>query len=520
MGKRLKEIKKLIKFKRFKKRRVDMRVYDSMKKREVDLKFGKVVKIYVCGITAYDYSHVGHARNIVFFDTLRRFLEFKGHEVIYVQNFTDVDDKIIKKAIDLGKTSKEVSDYFIQEYWRDINEMNVKKGIHPRVTEYIPKIISAVERLIKKGYAYIVENKNGYDVYFHVPSFERYGELSGYTLEELNQHRIEPDERKKDPKDFALWKSAKDEDFKAKSYFNSPWGLGRPGWHIECSVMSSDILGVPFDIHGGGRDLIFPHHENERAQTFALFDKEPVRLWIHNNFVMVNGEKMSKSLGNIVKIRDVIKKYGGEVLRYFLLTSHYRSPINYSFEAIERAKKGYEHLYYTLRNLDMEIAYLKTEKVMKEMGDKYDKYKEDEDSRIKIINISQRESEVNNKDCNIKSRLQEFISAFENDINTAKAIAVMHEFSAEINKKLFTANLTSLEKAFKEFKTMASILGIFEKYSRIPILSKEDYWLIKEREIARKERDFERADKIREKFKEKGIHLVDTKKGTRWFISS
>ncbi len=465
-----------------------MKIYDTMRKRVVELKLDKKVRMYVCGITAYDYSHIGHARNIVFFDTLRRFLEYKGHEVIFVQNFTDVDDKIIRRAIELGKTAKEVAEYFINEFWKDAKALNYLGGYHPRVTDYIQKIIDAVKTLVDKGYAYEVDGKFGKDVYFHVPKFEKYGELSGYSLDELNRHRIEPDERKKDVKDFALWKSAKEEDFKAKSFFESPWGKGRPGWHIECSVMSSDILGIPFDIHGGGMDLVFPHHENERAQSYALFGVEPVRYWIHNNFVTINGEKMSKSLGNIVRIREAVEKYGGEVLRFFLLSAHYRSPLDYNEKSIERAKKSYEHLLNSLRNVDMEIAYLKT------TGER--------------------------RSGKIKSYLSEFVAALENDMNTPKAIAVMHEFASELNKNVFEASLEELERAFNEFKTMARILGIFENYRRVPVLGEEELELIRERELARKERDFDKADKIREKFREKGIYLVDTKKGTRWFTSS
>ena len=465
-----------------------MKMYDTMRKKFVELKLEKTVRMYVCGITAYDYSHIGHGRNLVFFDTLRRFLEYKGHRVIFVQNFTDVDDKIINKAIQLGKTAKEVAEFYISEFWKDAKALNYRKGVHPKVTEFIPKIIEFVRKLIEKGFAYEVEGRSGKDVYFHVPSFSKYGELSGYSIEELNRHRIEPDERKRDVKDFALWKSAKEEDFKAKSFYDSPWGKGRPGWHIECSVMSSEILGIPFDIHGGGMDLIFPHHENERAQSYALFGVEPVRYWIHNNFVTINGEKMSKSLGNIVRIRDAVEKYGGEVLRLFLLSAHYRSPLDYSEKALERAKKSYEYLLNTLRNVDMEIAYLKT------FGER-------------------REGKV-------ASYIDKFVEALENDMNTPKALAIMHEFAAEVNRNLFDLSLNSLERVFEELKTMAYIFGIFENYTRVPVLDEKDVELIRERELARKERDFDKADKIREKFRERGIYLVDTKKGTRWFTSS
>ncbi len=442
------------------------------------------IRIYVCGITAYDYSHIGHARSAVIFDTLRRYLEYKGYEVVYVQNFTDVDDKIIRRAVKEGKTQKEIAEKFIAEYFQDIEEINVRRAdYHPKVTEHIQDIIEFIERLIEKGFAYTVDG----DVYFHVPAFNKYGELSKQSLEELNKHRIEPDPRKRDVKDFALWKSAKDDDIAAEAVFDSPWGKGRPGWHIECSVMSAKYLGVPFDIHGGGRDLIFPHHENERAQSYALFGVEPVKLWMHNDFVTIKGEKMSKSLGNIVKIRDVLKRYDGEVLRYFLISAHYRSPLDYNEEALKRAKRSYESLKSSLLNLDMEIAALKS------FGD--------------------REGKVT-PDCN---RFEEdFKRAMDDDLNTPKALAVLHEFSSYINKVVFDVDMQGLEYMFNTFKKLCGVLGLFEKYERVPTLGVEDLRLIKEREEARKIKDFNKADKIREEFRKRGIQLIDTPQGTRW----
>ncbi len=467
-----------------------MRMYNTFTKREEDLKLGKTVRIYVCGITAYDYSHIGHARTCVFFDTLRRFLEYKGHKVVYVQNFTDVDDKIVRRAVKEGKTQREIAEMFIREYFRDMERLNVRRAdYHPKVTDHIGDIIDAVKRLIDLGYAYEVEGENGRDVYFHVPSFEHYGMLSGMSLEELNRHRIEPDPRKRDVKDFALWKSAKEEDFKAKAVFDSPWGPGRPGWHIECSVMSAKYLGVPFDIHGGGRDLIFPHHENERAQSYALFGVEPVRYWIHNDFVTIRGEKMSKSLGNIVRIRDVLKRYSGEVVRYFLISAHYRSPLDYSERALEIAKKSYNSLKNSLEIVDMEIAYLKT------FGERRD-------------GMGARGT--------IEGFEREFVSALEGDMNTPRALAILHEFSRFMNKNAMNMSLDELELCFGVFKRLCWILGILEVYNRIPALKPEEADMIRERELARKERDFEKADKIREKFREKGIQLIDTPKGTRW----
>ncbi len=467
-----------------------MRMFNTFTKKEEELKLDKTVKIYVCGITAYDYSHIGHARTAVFFDTLRRFLEFKGHKVVFVQNFTDVDDKIVRRAVEEGKTQREIAEKFIDEYFKDMSALNVRKAdYHPKVTDHIRDIIDAVRRLIEMGYAYEVEGENGKDVYFHVPSFPSYGKLSGFSLEELNRHRIEPDPRKKDVKDFALWKSAKEEDIRAKAVFDSPWGLGRPGWHIECSVMSAKYLGVPFDIHGGGKDLIFPHHENERAQSYALFGVEPVRYWIHNDFVTIRGEKMSKSLGNIVRIRDVLRKFDGEVLRYFLISAHYRSPLDYSEKALERAKKSYNSLKNSLELLDMEIAYLKT-------------FEENRES----VNCS----------ATVDSFFKSFIDAMEKDMNTPKALAVLHEFSSFINKNVSTMSLEELEHCFDRFKQLCWILGLFENYRRIPTLSRELAELIREREIARKERNFEKADAIRNKFRDMGYLLIDTPKGTRW----
>jgi cysteinyl-tRNA synthetase len=463
-----------------------MRLYNTLTKRMEELNLGKTVKMYVCGITAYDYSHIGHARTFVFFDVLRRYLEYKGYKVIYVQNFTDVDDKIVRRAVEEGKTQKDIAEKFIEEFLKDMEALNVKMPDYmPKVTDHIGDIIQAIERLIDLGYAYEVENENGKDVYFHVPAFESYGKLSGMSLEELNRHRIEPNPKKRDVKDFALWKSAKEEDFKAKAVFESPWGYGRPGWHIECSVMSAKYLGVPFDIHGGGRDLIFPHHENERAQSYALFGVEPVRYWIHCDFVMIRGEKMSKSLGNIVRIRDVLS-YGGEVVRYFLLTAFYRSPLDYSEASLEKAKRSYEYLKNTLLNLDMEISALKS------FGDDRKGIGFDTSSYVRDFEVAM------------------------DMMNTPKALAVFHSFAKAINRNLYNMSLKELESCFKVFMIFSKVLGLFEKYERIPILPNDVLELIRERELARKERDFEKADKIREKLREKGIILIDTPKGTRW----
>ncbi len=469
-----------------------MKIYNTLTRKKEELELGETVRMYICGITAYDYSHIGHARCAVVFDTLRRYLEYRGHSVRYVQNFTDVDDKIVRRAVEEGKSFREISDYFISAYLEDIKKLNVMESINPRVTENIPEIISAISKLIEKGFAYVVDS----DVYFHVPALESYGKLSGMSLEELNRHRIEPDPRKKDVKDFALWKSAKEEDYKAKAVFDSPWGKGRPGWHIECSVMASKYLGIPFDIHGGGKDLIFPHHENERAQSLALSGVEPVRYWIHNDFVRIRGEKMSKSLGNIVRIRDVLEKYEGEVLRYFLLSAHYRTALDFSEKAMEKCKRAYEYLKNTLEAIDMEIAAIKSgiyaEGDSKEIEDEARKLKSD------------------------------FISAMEDDMNTPLAFASLHTFANAANRIIREGNssLSSLELAFDTMKELCKILGLFENYRRVPVLSKELVELVKEREVCRKEKNFERADRIRDDLREKGYLLIDTPRGTRWKLVS
>ncbi len=473
-----------------------MKVYNTLTKQKEELKLEKTVRMYVCGITAYDYSHIGHARCAVVFDTLRRYLEWKGHAVRYVQNFTDVDDKIVKRAVKEGKSFKEISEYFISAYKEDIKKLNVRDSINPRVTENMNEIVSAIGKLLEKGYAYVVEGENGSDVYFHVPALKSYGKLSGMSLDELNRHRIEPDPRKKDVKDFALWKSAKEEDVRAKAVFNSPWGMGRPGWHIECSVMAEKYLGLPFDIHGGGKDLIFPHHENERAQSLALSGVEPVRYWIHNDFVMIRGEKMSKSLGNIVKIRDVLRRYDGEVLRYFLLSAHYRTAVDYSEESMEKCRRAYEYLRNTLETVDMEIAALKSG-----AG----------------VTCSQPSPELREATETLR---KEFVAAMEDDMNTPLAFAALHRFANSVNRIVKNAdfNLDYLSRAFDTMKELCSILGILENYRRVPALNSDMIELIRERELCRKEKNFERADEIREKFRDMGYQLIDTPRGTRWRV--
>lgn len=448
-----------------------LKIYNtlSQKKEEfIPIEKNKI-KMYVCGITAYDYCHLGHARAYVTFDIIRRYLEYKGYDVLYIQNITDIDDKIINRAKELNKTEKELTDFFTNEFLKDMDSLAIKRAdIYPRATEYIDKIINAVKILIEKGSAYEL---NG-SVYFSVKSFKDYGKLSKKNIDELlSGARVEVDENKRDPLDFALWKKSKEGEPK----WQSPWGEGRPGWHIECSVMSQDNLGETFDIHGGGKDLIFPHHENEIAQAESLSNKQFVKYWIHNGFVNINKEKMSKSLGNFFTVKDILKKYEPETIRYFLLTTHYANPINFSDSQLEQANTSLERFYNTINNFDNSSA-------------------------IKANN----------------SKLEEFRQDFENamddDFNTAEAIAVLFEISKYINSEKDPEGLNLL-------KELGNVLGLFFKDKKEEIIDLEIENLIKERELARKNKDFKKSDEIRNILKEKGVVIEDTPRGTRWKLS-
>ncbi len=468
-----------------------IRIYNTMtrKKEEfVPIEDGKV-RMYVCGITPYDYSHIGHARSCVAFDVIRRWLEYRGYEVIFVQNFTDVDDKIINRAIKEGKSFREVSEYFIKTFFEDIIEpLNVKRASHyPKVTEHIKEIVETIQRIIDNGHAYVLDDGT---VYFHVPSFKDYGKLSKQNLEELKRHRIEPDPRKKDIRDFALWKAAKEEDYKAGSVFDSPWGKGRPGWHIECSAMSMKYLGETLDIHGGGKDLIFPHHENEIAQSEAATGKTFVRYWMHNEFVNIRGEKMSKSLGNIVTMRDLLQKYDPRVIRFFLASVHYRDPVDFDEKAIEEAEKLYRKLENALEMLDAEINATT------------------DDGRIE----DEEEKEV-------EKFVKEFEEAMDDDFDASRAARVLVEFASFINKYVNTSgqkSRKSMEKMLESFLRLAGVLGVFEDFRRSDELDEEEKKMIEERENLRREKRFEEADRIREGLRKRGVILYDTPRGVRW----
>lgn len=464
-----------------------IRVYNTLTKEKetfVPIEDGKV-RMYACGPTVYNYIHVGNGRMTVVFDVIRRYFEYRGYEVTYVHNFTDVDDKMIKAANEMGITVLDVAEKFIHEYLTDLKSLGVKRAhVNPRVTEHIPEIIDFIQGLIDKGLAYEVEG----DVYYRVLKFQDYGKLSRQPIEDLlSGARVEIGENKENPLDFALWKSAKP----GEIYWESPWGKGRPGWHIECSAMAMKYLGETFDIHGGGRDLCFPHHENEIAQSEGLTGKPLAHYWIHNGFVNIDNEKMSKSLGNFVLVRDAIKAFGGPVLRFFYLSTHYRNPINYSPEILEAAKNGLERMRTAYQNI-LHIRSL---------------FAADEKDGLIGDEVQQTLERL---------RLQ-FIEAMDDDFNTADAISVIFELTKWINTYIAAQKFVKAEvEAFIQlFEELTDVLGI-ELNVKDEMLDHEIEALIEERNQARIQRNFARADEIRDLLKAKGIILEDTPQGVRY----
>jgi len=461
-----------------------MKIYNTLSRKKED--FVPVdeneVKIYVCGPTVYNYFHIGNARPFVVFDTLRRYLEYRGKKVKYVQNFTDVDDKIINKAREEGVTPGEISEKYIAEYYKDAAALNVEKAtIHPKVTENMDEIIQFIKRLIEKGHAYEVDG----DVYFSTRSFNNYGKLSRQNIEDLESGaRIEVGEKKEDPLDFALWKARKSEDEIA---WESPWGMGRPGWHIECSVMSTKYLGDTIDIHAGGQDLTFPHHENEIAQTEAATGKPFAKYWMHNGYITIDNEKMSKSKGNFFTVRDILKHYDGEVIRFFLLSGHYRNPINFSDEMMEQAKNS----LMRMRNAKDTLKHL----IENEAGDMSDNERE----QLQELQIYK----------------DKFIEAMDDDLNTADAISAVFELIRQIN--LFVKNGCSkefAEQCLALLKELTGVLGLLQDAGEEE-LDAEIEALVRERQRARANKDFKRADEIRDLLKAKGITLKDTPQGVQ-----
>ncbi|NLK99449.1 MAG: cysteine--tRNA ligase [Clostridiales bacterium] len=464
-----------------------MRIYNTLthqKEEFVPIESNKV-RMYVCGPTVYNFIHIGNARPAIFFDTVRRYFEYRGYEVNYVSNFTDVDDKIIKRAIEEGTSSTEISERYIAEFKKDMEALNVLPASHhPKATEEIDGMISMISTLIEKGHAY---EKNG-TVYFVTRSFEEYGKLSKKNIDDLEAGaRIAVSEEKKDPMDFVLWKPKKE----GEPYWTSPWGDGRPGWHIECSVMSSKYLGEQIDIHGGGEDLIFPHHENEIAQSEAATDKLFAKYWMHNAFINIDNKKMSKSEGNFLTVRDICNEYPGQVIRFFMLNAHYRSPLNFSRELLEAAKNSLNRITTSVEQLDFLL--------------KSDAIKKDE--------LSTEEMKILEEANSLKDK---FNSAMEDDFNTADAIAAIFELVRLANVNC-TADKSSkfITEMKDEIVTLSGILGI-NVMKEEEILPEEIEKLIEERQTARKNKDFAKADQIRDALLEKGIILEDTREGVKW----
>ncbi len=438
-------------------------------------------KIYACGPTVYNYIHIGNARPICVFDVLRRYLEYRGLKVTFVQNFTDIDDKIIKRANEEGSTFEDVSKKYIEEFWVDAKGLNFREAtIHPKATENIDKIIEIVSGLIEKGFAYEVDG----DVYFSPEKFEDYGKLSHQPLEELEAGaRIMVGDIKKAPMDFALWKSAKP----GEPYWDSPWGKGRPGWHIECSAMVCRYLGESIDIHCGGQDLIFPHHENEIAQSECFTGKPFANYWMHNGYINVDNVKMSKSLGNFFTVRDVAEKYGYEPIRYLMIASHYRSPVNYSIEVIEQCKASLARLYTCRDSIDFEA-------------------KNAVDGELDSALASQ-----------LDARREQFIAAMDDDLNTADAIAAVFEAVRDINSAIVGKNASAqtVDYAAKVFDELTGVLGLV--YNRkAEVLDEDIDAMIQARTNARKEKNWAEADRIRDELKAMGIVLEDTAQGVKW----
>lgn len=444
--------------------------------------------MYVCGVTVYDSCHVGHARSLLTFDVIYRYLCFLGYQVAFVRNFTDLDDKIIQRAKEQGTTSEAIATRYIREFSQDSAALGLLPPTHePKATEHIPEIISLIRRLEEKGMAYRIDG----DVFFPVERFPGYGKLSRRKLEELEAGaRVEVDERKRSPMDFALWKASKE----GEPFWESPWGEGRPGWHVECSAMSTKYLGQPFDIHGGGRDLVFPHHENEIAQSEGAFDCPFARYWIHNGFLNINQEKMSKSLGNIYTIREILERYEAATLRYYFLGSHYRSPIDFFDQGLEDAEKSMERIYETMDRLDRLVP-------------------------------------SNGGTIPDEAVLDEFRREMDEDFNTPRALAFIFDEIHALNRRLDEGKTAGLSARVLAMKSAGEVLGLFQEKAELFLRRKRERWmrnhglsaqaieeLIQRRDRARSAKQWQEADRIRAELQERGITLEDTPGGTIWKV--
>ncbi len=438
------------------------------------------VKMYSCGPTVYDYFHIGNARPFIIFDIMRRYLEYSGYKVKFVQNFTDVDDKMIKRANAEGITVKELGERFINEYFEDAKALGIREAsIHPKATENIDAIIEIIKKLEENGYAYNVDG----NVYFSTKKFREYGKLSKQPLEDLEAGaRIDVNEAKQDVMDFALWKKQKE----GEPAWESPWGLGRPGWHIECSAMANKYLGETIDLHSGGQDLIFPHHENEIAQSECANGKPFANYWMHNGYININNQKMSKSLGNFFTVRDIRKQYDSEVIRFFMLSAHYRNPINFADTLMEQAKSAVERVYTCIENLEFLLDNAPANELETGFDEKLNAFR------------------------------HKFIDAMDDDLNTADAIAAIFDIvymaNTEINAQ---TSKTAIEKTLGLIKELGSVLGVFVKETKKSIDAEVEA-LIAERTKARAEKNWAKADEIRDKLNEMNIVLKDTPNGVQW----
>lgn len=464
-----------------------MKLYNTLtrKKEEFIPLIDGEVKIYACGPTVYNYIHIGNSRPLCVFDVLRRYFEYIGYNVTFVQNFTDVDDKIIKKAVEENSDFLTVSKKYIEEYKKDSKGLNVKEAtFHPKATENIDEIINIITILIEKGYAYSLSNG---DVYFRTRKFNNYGKLSNQTLDDLQSGaRIKVDELKEDPLDFALWKSAKENE----PFWESPWGRGRPGWHIECSAMVEKYLGKTIDIHCGGQDLIFPHHENEIAQSECCNGVKFANYWIHNGYININSQKMSKSLGNFFTVREIAEKYGYEPIRYLMISSHYRNPINFSEDIIIQCKSALDRLYTFRKNLQNALK-----------------------------NCSDKEYKSGKNSVNFKLYRKKFKDSMDDDLNTAEALGVIFEMIKEVNTKVLSNDeydRGTISEALKFLDETTEVLGIMyeNKAKNVELSEDEIKQLIDERNEARKQKNWKRADEIRDELKSKNVIIEDTPKGT------
>ncbi|HJX60500.1 MAG TPA: cysteine--tRNA ligase [Thermodesulfobacteriota bacterium] len=488
-----------------------LRIYNTLTGKKEDFLplQGKQVGMYACGVTVYDLCHIGHARSAIVFDTIYRYLRYRGYDVTFVRNFTDIDDKIIKRANEEGVGYRAIAEKYIEEFSIDMGGLGLEKpSFEPKATDHISGMIDLISILIEKGFAY---RRDG-DVFFSVGRFKEYGKLSGRNLEEMQAGaRVEIDEKKENPLDFALWKSSKP----GEPFWKSPWGEGRPGWHIECSVMSQKYLGETFDIHGGGKDLIFPHHENEIAQSEAATGKPFARYWIHNGFVNINKEKMSKSLGNILTIKEILKVWHPEVLRLFFLSHHYRSPVDYSEDSLIEAKTGLDRFYTTLKAIQEELK-----KPIISSQKKVDSKAMDHSRKV------------------IETLQIRFEEAMDDDFNTAQALGYFYDLQTALNSLLDlsrgqpTDQIRSLfNQGYEQFRKMGWIFGLFREEPEaymdrqkkdglkiLGLLEEEILKLIEERNTARKNKDWKKADDIRNDLLSRGIVLEDTPSKTLWKI--